>query len=141
MKTICQSTLWHCSGEELHFPTADGTGGGFLQTNVPSSSFFPTPGSQISCFPPGNFSGKQSSYMDAVCWDSLLHHDVDSAGSSKSFWILKVCRLAKFGAIYAGLVLSPKLSLERRSSALKCTVLCRIQEARSLPQKSLQSKI
>nr|XP_020667226.1 pannexin-3 [Pogona vitticeps] len=47
-------------------------------------------GSQISCFPPGNFTGKQSAYMDAVCWDSLLHHDVDAAGSSKSFWILKI---------------------------------------------------
>ncbi|KAH0623234.1 hypothetical protein JD844_031316 [Phrynosoma platyrhinos] len=49
-------------------------------------------GSQINCFSPGNFTGKQSAYVDAVCWDSLLHYDADIVGESrpKSLWILKV---------------------------------------------------
>ncbi|XP_062995150.1 pannexin-3 [Elgaria multicarinata webbii] len=49
-------------------------------------------GSQISCFSPGNFTGKQSAYVDAVCWDSLLHYDSDAVGDSrsKSLWVLKV---------------------------------------------------
>ncbi|XP_051494485.1 pannexin-3 [Apus apus] len=49
-------------------------------------------GSQISCFPPTNFTGKQSAYVDTACWDSLLHHGLDAEGHAitKSLWALKV---------------------------------------------------
>ncbi|KAF7242094.1 Pannexin-3 [Varanus komodoensis] len=49
-------------------------------------------GSQISCFSPSNFTGKQSAYVDALCWDSLLHYDADATGDSRptSLWVLKV---------------------------------------------------
>ncbi|XP_054853843.1 pannexin-3 [Eublepharis macularius] len=49
-------------------------------------------GSQISCFSPGNFTGKQSAYVDAVCWDSLLHYELGPTGDSRSsfLWVLKV---------------------------------------------------
>ncbi|NXU77797.1 PANX3 protein, partial [Oreotrochilus melanogaster] len=50
------------------------------------------PGSQISCFPPTNFTGKQSAYVDTACWDSLLHHGLDTEGHAvtKSLWALRV---------------------------------------------------
>ncbi|NXJ86852.1 PANX3 protein, partial [Trogon melanurus] len=49
-------------------------------------------GSQISCFSPANFTGKQSAYADAACWDSLLHHGFDAEGRTvtKSLWALQV---------------------------------------------------
>lgn len=49
-------------------------------------------GSQISCFSPSNFTGKQSAYADTACWDSLLHHGFDAEGRAvtKSLWALKV---------------------------------------------------
>ncbi|XP_030320504.1 pannexin-3 [Calypte anna] len=49
-------------------------------------------GSQISCFPPTNFTGKQSAYVDTACWDSLLHHGLDTEGHmvTKSLWALRV---------------------------------------------------
>ncbi|KAM6043411.1 pannexin-3 isoform 2-T2 [Chlamydotis macqueenii] len=49
-------------------------------------------GSQISCFSPTNFTGKQSAYVDIACWDSLLHHGFDAEGHTvtKSLWALKV---------------------------------------------------
>ncbi|XP_068515301.1 pannexin-3 isoform X2 [Anas acuta] len=49
-------------------------------------------GSQISCFSPSNFTGKQSAYADTACWDSLLHHGFDAEGHAvtKSLWVLKV---------------------------------------------------
>ncbi|XP_010122710.1 PREDICTED: pannexin-3, partial [Chlamydotis macqueenii] len=49
-------------------------------------------GSQISCFSPTNFTGKQSAYVDIACWDSLLHHGFDAEGHAvtKSLWALKV---------------------------------------------------
>ncbi|KAM6370485.1 pannexin-3 isoform 1-T1 [Pluvialis apricaria] len=49
-------------------------------------------GSQISCFSPTNFTGKQSAYVDTACWDSLLHHGFDTEGHAvtKSLWALKV---------------------------------------------------
>ncbi|XP_068023335.1 LOW QUALITY PROTEIN: pannexin-3 [Melanerpes formicivorus] len=48
-------------------------------------------GSQISCFPPTNFTGKQAAYVDTACWDSLLHHGSDAEGQpfTKSLWALK----------------------------------------------------
>ncbi|XP_037265660.1 pannexin-3 isoform X1 [Falco rusticolus] len=51
-----------------------------------------TPGSQISCFSPTNFTGKQSAYVDTACWDSLIHHGFDDEGHTvtKSLWALKV---------------------------------------------------
>ncbi|XP_064490502.1 pannexin-3 isoform X1 [Pseudopipra pipra] len=51
-----------------------------------------TPGSQISCFSPTNFTGKQSAYADTACWDSLIHHGFDAEGHAvtKSLWALKV---------------------------------------------------
>lgn len=51
-----------------------------------------TPGSQISCFSPTNFTGKQSAYTDTACWDSLIHHGFDAEGRAitKSLWALKV---------------------------------------------------
>lgn len=51
-----------------------------------------TLGSQISCFSPTNFTGKQSAYVDTACWDSLLHHGFDTEGHAvtKSLWALKV---------------------------------------------------
>lgn len=49
------------------------------------------PGTQISCFSPANFSGKQAAYVDASCWDSLVHYEFDAAGNAtaKSLWTLK----------------------------------------------------
>ncbi|XP_032565566.1 pannexin-3 [Chiroxiphia lanceolata] len=49
-------------------------------------------GSQISCFSPTNFTGKQSAYADTACWDSLIHHGFDAEGHAvtKSLWALKV---------------------------------------------------
>ncbi|KAM9217099.1 pannexin-3 [Leptosomus discolor] len=49
-------------------------------------------GSQISCFSPTNFTAKQSAYVDAACWDSLVHHGFDAEGHAvtKSLWALKV---------------------------------------------------
>ncbi|XP_039941166.1 pannexin-3 [Hirundo rustica] len=49
-------------------------------------------GSQISCFSPTNFTGKQSAYTDTACWDSLIHHGFDAEGRAitKSLWALKV---------------------------------------------------
>ncbi|XP_005021150.2 pannexin-3 [Anas platyrhynchos] len=49
-------------------------------------------GSQISCFSPSNFTGKQSAYADTACWESLLHHGFDAEGHAvtKSLWVLKV---------------------------------------------------
>ncbi|XP_061224414.1 pannexin-3 isoform X3 [Neopsephotus bourkii] len=49
-------------------------------------------GSQISCFSPTNFTGKQSAYVDTACWDSLVHHGLDTEGHAvtKSLWVLKV---------------------------------------------------
>ncbi|KAL2295867.1 hypothetical protein Nmel_017392, partial [Mimus melanotis] len=48
-------------------------------------------GSQISCFSPTNFTGKQSAYTDTACWDSLIHHGFDAEGHAvtKSLWALK----------------------------------------------------
>ncbi|NXN10698.1 PANX3 protein, partial [Indicator maculatus] len=48
-------------------------------------------GSQVSCFPPTNFTGKQAAYVDTACWDSLLHHGSDTEGQpfTKSLWALK----------------------------------------------------
>lgn len=56
------------------------------------SPFSSPPGSQISCFSPTNFTGKQSAYVDTACWDSLLHHGLDAEGHAvtKSLWVLKV---------------------------------------------------
>uniref|UniRef100_A0A8B9SDL0 Pannexin n=1 Tax=Apteryx owenii TaxID=8824 RepID=A0A8B9SDL0_APTOW len=49
-------------------------------------------GSQISCFAPANFTGKQAAYADAACWESLVHHGFDAQGRAvtKSLWALKV---------------------------------------------------
>nr|XP_013811241.1 PREDICTED: pannexin-3 [Apteryx mantelli mantelli] len=61
-----------------------------------SSRRAPTPlsvlGSQISCFAPANFTGKQAAYADAACWESLVHHGFDAQGRAvtKSLWALKV---------------------------------------------------
>ncbi|XP_009955313.1 PREDICTED: pannexin-3, partial [Leptosomus discolor] len=48
--------------------------------------------SQISCFSPTNFTAKQSAYVDAACWDSLVHHGFDAEGHAvtKSLWALKL---------------------------------------------------
>ncbi|XP_009704018.1 PREDICTED: pannexin-3, partial [Cariama cristata] len=45
-------------------------------------------GSQISCFSPTNFTGKQSAYVDT----DLVHHGFDAEGHAvtKSLWVLKV---------------------------------------------------
>ncbi|XP_074832934.1 pannexin-3 [Carettochelys insculpta] len=50
-----------------------------------------TTGTQISCFSPTNFTGKQSAYVDTSCWDSLVHYEFDAAGNAtaKSLWTLK----------------------------------------------------
>nr|XP_033773289.1 pannexin-3 [Geotrypetes seraphini] len=49
-------------------------------------------GSQISCFPPNNFSIRQASYVDKYCWDSLMHYEFDNSGTptNKSLWIHKI---------------------------------------------------
>ncbi|XP_064424708.1 pannexin-3 [Latimeria chalumnae] len=50
-----------------------------------------TLGIQITCFPPSNFSIKQSGYVDTFCWDSLIHHEFDADGFEEhSLWIHKV---------------------------------------------------
>uniref|UniRef100_A0A8C3RV09 Pannexin n=1 Tax=Chelydra serpentina TaxID=8475 RepID=A0A8C3RV09_CHESE len=48
-------------------------------------------GTQISCFSPANFTGKQSAYVDTSCWDSLIHYEFDAAGNTTatSLWTLK----------------------------------------------------
>ncbi|NXA00625.1 PANX3 protein, partial [Nesospiza acunhae] len=57
-------------------------------------------GSQISCFSPTNFTGKQSAYTDTACWDSLIHHGFDAEGRAitKSLWALKVGSKSPLGA-------------------------------------------
>lgn len=57
------------------------------------------PGSQISCFSPTNFTGKQSAYTDTACWDSLIHHGLDAEGRAvtKSLWALKVESKSRLG--------------------------------------------
>nr|XP_006642335.1 PREDICTED: pannexin-3 isoform X1 [Lepisosteus oculatus] len=49
-------------------------------------------GPQISCFPPHNFTSKQSAYVDTYCWDSLMHHEFDSSGNfeERSLWVHKM---------------------------------------------------
>uniref|UniRef100_A0A8C7Y3Z9 Pannexin n=1 Tax=Oryzias sinensis TaxID=183150 RepID=A0A8C7Y3Z9_9TELE len=49
-------------------------------------------GPQISCFTPSNFTGKQASYVDTYCWDSLMHHEFDSDGNfeEQSLWVHKM---------------------------------------------------
>ncbi|KAM6432106.1 pannexin-3 [Liasis olivaceus] len=49
-------------------------------------------GSQISCFSPSNFTAEQSDFADAVCWDSLLRYDPETAGDAapRSLWVFKV---------------------------------------------------
>ncbi|KAK3550360.1 hypothetical protein QTP86_025137, partial [Hemibagrus guttatus] len=49
-------------------------------------------GSQVSCFPPSNFTVKQAAYVDTYCWDSLMHHEFDENGNSeeRSLWVHKM---------------------------------------------------
>nr|XP_032833829.1 pannexin-3-like isoform X1 [Petromyzon marinus]XP_032833831.1 pannexin-3-like isoform X1 [Petromyzon marinus] len=49
-------------------------------------------GTQISCFPPANFSWRQAIYADAFCWASLLHHGTEPDGTphQQSLWIHKM---------------------------------------------------
>lgn len=54
---------------------------------MPKNGYFLPAGSQISCFSPSNLTAQQSGYVDAACWDSLLHH---GRGGTKSLWALKV---------------------------------------------------
>ncbi|OPJ67454.1 pannexin-3 [Patagioenas fasciata monilis] len=61
-------------------------------------------GSQISCFSPSNFTAQQSGYVDAACWDSLLHH---GPGGTKSLWALKVFPYSLLAL--AGLMFLPAL--------------------------------
>lgn len=58
----------------------------------PERRLFLPAGSQISCFTPSNFTAQQSGFVDAACWDSLLHHGLDARGRvvTKSLWALKV---------------------------------------------------
>uniref|UniRef100_UPI00398E45A9 pannexin-3-like n=1 Tax=Pristiophorus japonicus TaxID=55135 RepID=UPI00398E45A9 len=47
--------------------------------------------SQITCFPPSNFSLKQATYVDLYCWETLLHHQLQPSGNVQtSLWIHKV---------------------------------------------------
>ncbi|XP_069750459.1 pannexin-3-like [Narcine bancroftii] len=47
--------------------------------------------SQITCFPPSNFSMKQVAYVDFYCWETLLHHQHHSKSDTQtSLWIHKV---------------------------------------------------
>ncbi|NXW88478.1 PANX3 protein, partial [Alopecoenas beccarii] len=66
-------------------------------------------GSQISCFSPSNFTAQQSGYVDAACWDSLLHHGLDAHGRlvTKSLWALKVFPYSLLAL--AGLMFLPAL--------------------------------
>ncbi|XP_030361235.1 pannexin-3 isoform X2 [Strigops habroptila] len=66
-------------------------------------------GSQISCFSPTNFTGKQSAYVDTACWDSLVHHGLDTEGhpATKSLWALKVFPYSLL--VVAGLMYLPYL--------------------------------
>ncbi|KAK2517858.1 hypothetical protein Q9966_014590 [Columba livia] len=61
-------------------------------------------GSQISCFSPSNLTAQQSGYVDAACWDSLLHH---GRGGTKSLWALKVFPYSLLAL--AGLMFLPAL--------------------------------
>ncbi|XP_051895974.1 pannexin-3 [Pristis pectinata] len=47
--------------------------------------------SQITCFPPSNFSLKQAAYVDLYCWETLLHHQLHPNNNMQtSLWIHKV---------------------------------------------------
>ncbi|XP_072342963.1 pannexin-3-like [Scyliorhinus torazame] len=47
--------------------------------------------SQITCFPPSNFSLKQATYVDLYCWETLLHRHLQTPGNVQtSLWIHKV---------------------------------------------------
>lgn len=86
-------TARKCSGDR-HFQET------FKKSPVPPAQLLSSfVGSQISCFSPSNFTGKQSAYADTACWDSLLHHGFDAEGHAvtKSLWVLKVCRWARMG--------------------------------------------
>lgn len=88
-------TARKCSGDR-HFQET------FKKSPVPPAQLLSSfVGSQISCFSPSNFTGKQSAYADTACWDSLLHHGFDAEGHAvtKSLWVLKVCRWARMGPL------------------------------------------
>ncbi|XP_078282882.1 pannexin-3-like [Rhinoraja longicauda] len=47
--------------------------------------------SQITCFPPGNFSLKQATYVDLYCWETLLQYQLHPHNNMQSsLWIHKV---------------------------------------------------
>ncbi|XP_043532358.1 pannexin-3-like [Chiloscyllium plagiosum] len=49
--------------------------------------------SQITCFPPSNFSLKQATYVDLYCWETLLHRHLQTSGTMQtSLWIHKVLK-------------------------------------------------
>nr|XP_034995313.1 pannexin-3 [Zootoca vivipara] len=86
-------------------------------------------GSQISCFSPANFTGKQSAYVDAVCWDSLLHYDYDTMGDSRSrsLWVLKVFPYSLL-VIAVAMYLPSLLWRYAAASSLNCDLLFIIDE-------------
>lgn len=79
-----------------------------------------TPGSQISCFSPTNFTGKQSAYTDTACWDSLIHHGFDAEGRAvtKSLWALKVGPKSRLGAP------ASHLDVHSKSNSTSSMTLC-----------------
>uniref|UniRef100_A0A8D0G8S6 Pannexin n=1 Tax=Sphenodon punctatus TaxID=8508 RepID=A0A8D0G8S6_SPHPU len=86
-------------------------------------------GSQISCFSPGNFTGKQSAYVDAFCWDSLIHYELDATGNSttKSLWTIKVLPYSLL-VIAVAMYLPSLLWRYVATSSLHCDLLFIIDE-------------
>lgn len=51
----------------------------------------PSPlGTQITCFPPTNFTLRQAAYVDSFCWAAVEHHPTDNGADSAPLHLHKV---------------------------------------------------
>lgn len=55
------------------------------------SCVIPSPlGTQITCFPPTNFTMRQAAYVDSFCWAAVEHHPTDNGDDSAPLHLHKV---------------------------------------------------
>lgn len=47
-------------------------------------------GTQITCFPPTNFTMRQAAYVDSFCWAAVEHHPTDNGADSAPLHLHKV---------------------------------------------------
>lgn len=47
-------------------------------------------GTQITCFPPTNFTLRQAAYVDSFCWAAVEHHPTDNGADSAPLHLHKV---------------------------------------------------